>query len=98
MSKITLDQVQAMKPKEVGYLKIQDLTDEAFDFAHDAYEMNSCDKCGQIDKSEYLIWIGEDFTPFEAEAPNKEFYEAWGDQALCEGCYHDELDICRDVI
>ena len=98
MCQKTLEQVQAMKPKEVGYLRVGDLTEEAYDFVHDAYEMNSCDKCGALELSEELIWIGEDFTPFEHEAPNQEFYQAWCDQALCDGCYHDELDICRDVI
>jgi hypothetical protein len=98
MKKVTLEHVQAMKPKEICYHDVRDLTDEAFEWVHEAHEINSCDKCGGLDKSEYLIWLSEDYTPFGNEFPSREFFEAWGNTALCDKCYHEELEICRDVI
>ncbi len=98
MEKITLEQVEAMKPKEICCHDVSDLTDEAFDWVHYAWEINSCDKCGCLDFSKYLVWLSEDFTPFNNECPTREFFEAWGNSALCEDCYQAELDICRDVV
>lgn len=98
MGKLTEVDVESMKPKDVTHLNVNDLTDEAFDFVHDVYEINSCSKCRCLEHTEDLIWISEGFTPFENEQPNEEFFQAWGDCALCDECYHAELDICRDVI
>lgn len=51
---------------------------------------NTCDKCGNIELSEQLVWItAEDFTPFEGEKLAPETYKKY--DALCENCYAEEL-------
>ena len=91
MGRLSLEKVKELKPKEICYLTINDITWEAFEWAHDVHEINACDKCGGLEWTEELVWLSEDFEPFDEEAPNKIFYEKWGDCALCERCYLEEI-------
>jgi len=77
--------------KELIYLNIKDLTQEEIEKLAD-YELNSCDKCGEIELSEKLLWVG-----------NEAFYdtedmEDWiigqelankGYVAVCQSCYNE---------
>ena len=90
---ITLDQVKEMKPKEVIRFRIDELTDEAFEFVHEAHEINSCDLCKCLESTHDLIWIGEDFQAKENEYASDEFLNAYWDSALCEECYLSEIKV-----
>lgn len=73
--------------KELLYLNIADLTEEEQNKLSD-YELNCCDKCGQIDISEQLYWLeyfyeGEDI-PKEVLNDKDEF--KW--TAICSDCYN----------
>ena len=88
---LNLKQVEEMSPKEVCRHKRTELTEEAFDYVHDAHEINSCDCCDDLESTYDLIWICEDFVPLDGEYPSDAFYEKWADCALCEVCYADQL-------
>lgn len=64
--------------------------EEIFEYL-DAHELNTCDKCGNVESTYDLIWItAEDFTPKEGEKlPDitRQRYDA-----LCEQCYKEELE------
>jgi hypothetical protein len=62
---ITLAEVVDMKPKEVSYHKVEDLSPEAFEYVHDRFDMNCCDKCGQMCLRNELTWI-EDGMDYDA--------------------------------
>ena len=70
---ITLDQVQEMKPKDVCMHKVDELTEEAFDFVHDAHEINSCDLCRDLESTYDLIW-GHESPIIIAELNKGQFY------------------------
>lgn len=88
---ITLDQVKEMKPEEVIRLKYTELSDEAFEFVHEAHEINFCDACDCLESTHDLIWITEDFRPRENEHASDDFLNAYWDCALCEECYLEEI-------
>ena len=51
---------------------------------------NTCDKCGEVDLSENLIWItAEGFTPLGDEKLPKEAFKKY--DALCDNCYEGLL-------
>jgi len=91
MKKITLKEIKDMKPKEICYHEVDDLTDEAFEYAHERHEINGCDKCGGLDHSMQLVWLSEDFEPFDDEECTEKFYEKWSECALCQDCYYEEI-------
>jgi len=78
--------------KELLKLQIDDLTEEEV-LSLDQYEFNWCDKCKCVEHTYNLTWICEDFQPKKGEQPTKEFYEKWGDSALCEKCYQEEIGL-----
>ena len=86
------EKIPVRDKKDLLLCKIEDLTEAELDLL-DQYELNSCDKCGDIESTYDLIWIGEDFTPKKEEHINKKFYEKWGDKALCEKCYIEEIKL-----
>ena len=72
-----LDKKNVRDAKDLSYCNIKDIS-EAEKELLEKYELNFCDKCGQIESTYDLIWIGEDFTPKKEEHINKKFYEKWG--------------------
>jgi len=54
---ISLAEVKEMKPKEVSYHKVEHLSQEAFEYVHDKWDMNCCDKCGQMCLEGELTWL-----------------------------------------
>lgn len=71
----------------------KDVWDSIWEQLRDEFGINSCDKCGMIDKSTDLIWIdAEDFKPLEKDKFNEEKYkEAIKERysALCDKCYKE---------
>ena len=68
------------------------MNDLSFEQSEDAHNMdlNNCDKCGEIDHSEKLVWItSEDFEPHEDEELPEVAYILY--DALCYECYKEEL-------
>ena len=84
-----------MKGKDFIGLKFGKAEDKfgskALELALEQFELNTCDKCTRIQSTYELNWICEDFTPKKNEKPSKSFYKYWGDSALCESCYLEEL-------
>lgn len=76
--------------KELLYCNIKDLTETEIQNLGNL-ELNSCDRCGEIDISEQLYWL-EYFYEGEEKIPkkllNKQGELKW--TALCGGC-HSEL-------
>jgi hypothetical protein len=53
-------------------------------------EYNTCDKCGEQERSTDLVWItADDFQPAIGEVVPPELYKKY--DALCEPCYLSEL-------
>lgn len=83
--------------KELIYLNVKDLTEEEKEKLAD-YELNCCDKCGEIDLSTNLLWIdGEDFYDDEVGLLllKKSF------TAVCKSCYNQkaaEVNLINKVI
>lgn len=75
--------------KELIYLNIKDLTEAEKEKLSD-YELNCCDKCGEIDLSINLLWI--------EGADSEDFYDdetaiallAEGNVAVCKDCFDKE--------
>ena len=69
--------------KELYYANVKDLTDEEVDqLSH--YELNCCDKCGEVDHSDWLYWLEYD------ESITEEEYKILSEGkyvALCHVCY-----------
>lgn len=83
---LKLNEVKEWKRKHFLLKDIGDFEEEVYDFIHDKYSMNTCDKCNTIHDTEQLVWITtEDFEPKENEIVPEELYEKY--DALCEECY-----------
>ena len=67
--------------KTLIYLNIKELTEEEIEKLAD-YDLNSCDKCGEIEQSCLLFWNDYDF-----------FFPS-SHQALCEDCFGIEKPKC----
>jgi len=98
--KISLKDCKDWKRKNFLCMNIDKFGDGVFDFIHDEYEMNVCDKCGEIHDTDCLSWIdAEDFKPLEKDKFNpikyQEAIEIFGFSALCEDCYKKEC--CGDL-
>lgn len=91
---ITLKEAKTWKRKKFLLKNIEDFEDKVWDFIHEEYEMNTCDKCNKIHDTECLIWIdSEDFEPLEEDNFNEEKYKKAlkkNHSALCEECYKKE--------
>ena len=72
--------------KELYYSNIKDLTEEEIEKLAD-YELNCCDKCGDIDNSESLYWLV--YCNITEEEYNKKFKNGKY-VALCKCCYGEE--------
>jgi hypothetical protein len=71
--------------KEIIYLNIKDLTEEEIEKLGDM-ELNSCDKCGEIDMSDRLNWIeGIEGEYYEQEQNYAQLIEE-GCVAVCDDC------------
>jgi len=83
VSKITLEALKNMKPKEICYHKLQDFEHpmKAFDYMHENHNINNCDLCGQLSLSTDLHWVNNDLA-----------------DALCDECYdpYDDEDVESD--
>ena len=65
--------------------------DEVASFLEDQ-ELNTCDKCGEIDSTYDLVWIDSgDFEPKKGEIVPKELYNKYS--ALCEDCYGTSIKV-----
>lgn len=73
--------------KELIYLIIEDLCQDEIDKLGD-YELNCCDKCGQIDLNENLNWIDQEgwWDIKELDEARKEYV------ALCNTCLEEIID------
>lgn len=72
--------------KELSYANIKDLTQAEKNKLSD-YELNVCDKCGQVESTYDLIWI--DFIEEdEAETLKKEIFNY---TAVCLRCYNNKF-------
>ena len=58
---ITEAQIKEMKPKEILQLKTNQISAEAFDYVHGAHEINSCDRCKQLESTHDLKWLDEEY-------------------------------------
>jgi len=81
---ITLEQVKEMKPKEICYHNIKDLTQEAFNYVNEQYELNSCDKCESIESTYDLIWV-DYLEEDELETLTEDIKKY---TSVCIGCYN----------
>ena len=68
--------------KELIYLNIKDLTEEEKESLGDM-DLNCCDKCGQIDLSENLIWLEDEFY---YDDDYVQFLIKEGFTAVCDDC------------
>ena len=74
--------------KELIYLNIKDLTEEEIESLSDL-ELNSCDKCGEIESTYKLNWIdSEEFWDIKGIITELEK----GNVALCDDCYNKIVD------
>jgi len=71
--------------KELYYSNIKDLTEEEIEKLAD-YELNCCDKCGEVDNSEELYWL-EYCDLSEEEYMLKSSNGIY--TALCSPCYEN---------
>jgi hypothetical protein len=79
---ITEAQVREMKPKDIVKLKSNELSAEAFDYVHEAHEINSCDRCKQLESSYDLKWLDEEY--------DEELFFSEGEYvALCKACVEE---------
>ena len=90
-NKLKLKEVKNWKRKQFLLTEMSDYEEDVYDFIHDKYDMNTCDKCDEIHDTERLVWItAEDFIPTDNEILPADFYER-GYDALCEECYIEEI-------
>ena len=84
--RISLAEAKELDRDDFLYRDIGDFQDGVFDYIHKEYEMNTCDKCDEINYTGDLVWItAEDFEPKDGEIVTKEMYSTY--DALCEECY-----------
>ena len=56
------------------------------------YDLNSCDKCEEVQDTNTLVWItSEDFEPKENEIVSDEVYSKY--DCLCEECYLEVIEV-----
>ena len=81
-----------INPEELIGLTEQEAWDSIWEKVRNAIELNSCDKCGKIERTGDLVWLtSEDFTPKEGEIVPETLFNQY--DALCEPCYLEEVEV-----
>ena len=75
--------------KELVYLNVRDLTPEELEKLSD-YELNCCDKCGEIEISELLIWLENCYIDGGAVMTPVKILLGKGYVAVCNDCMAKE--------
>ncbi len=73
--------------KELIYLNIDNITEEEKEKLAD-YELNCCDKCGEIDLSINLIWLDGITATESPDAKTTTELLKEGYVAVCKDCYN----------